>query len=655
MPRKAIKFIEKKYHSNQHLVNAFRKYIPIPDDIFPLQWRSDYVSAGSLNLGQKDGGVDAVDKENLDSFHRKLEEAKCGIYVAPSNILNAGLGTYVGVSMPGKFPLGAKMPVFPVVDKVSAGRWDADDYTWDAGGYDAEYETDSSGSSSVLVVNEGCMANFHPGLVNFQTGTLSYTPLLDRRKDPGAGAFSDYVDFSFESMHEVKAGEEVFISYGETWFTERNYLGIIPLSADYAEANEIASSLASFQQNEDGVTLSDKSLSDLLNVVKNKALQKEETRKVFTSITSADDIRNVVSNNGTAETTATVKSQEWLEKYGYCIDHIDSKRSTIEQAGQGAFARRYLPKDQIIIPAPLLNTWGRAEFDLREYNMAGNINKKQLIYNYQFAHPESSILFFPTNSAVLINHNSERMFNGSPPNAELRWSTSSKKSLYFLQRHLEDLKEEHYATMVLDIVATRDIQPNEEIFIDYGKDWEDAWNKHVLNFRSPCDDNHDCFRSSKIVASMNDDKFNDRYHSWSDDHFTVCHKTSMQMDDDSLIFLMPKDSDKTMYEHYGNTFTNFRHVEFDDEGFDLAFVASNWGPCKILRGDESDGIFDVVYFTIETAADVNKKGSNTLRRTRTLPASHIWFRNKPYRSDMHWEYAFRHEIKIPDSIFPSHW
>jgi len=53
MPRKAIKFIEKKYHSNQHLVNAFRKYIPIPDDIFPLQWRSDYVSAGSFFLQNK--------------------------------------------------------------------------------------------------------------------------------------------------------------------------------------------------------------------------------------------------------------------------------------------------------------------------------------------------------------------------------------------------------------------------------------------------------------------------------------------------------------------------------------------------------------------------------------------------------------------------
>jgi len=105
------------------------------------------------------------------------------------------------------------------------------------------------------------------------------------------------------------------------------------------------------------------------------------------------------------------------------------------------FQRRHLSKDQIIIPAPLLNTWGRKEFDLGGSHIPENVNKKQLIYNYQFAHPESSILFFPTNSAVLINHNSERMLNGSPPNARLSWSKSSKKSLYFLQRHLEDLQE----------------------------------------------------------------------------------------------------------------------------------------------------------------------------------------------------------------------
>ena len=249
MPRKAIKFIEKSYHSDQHIINSFRHYIQIPDNIFPLQWRNEYSTAESLNLGKKNVGVKGFGEDEVKLYEQKLEEAKCGVYVAPSNIRGAGLGTYVGVSMPGQFPLvcirnnnilhisfyflfffffliigfflfsykGARVPVIPVIDKNSKDRWDADDYTWDASGYDAEYETNSQGTSSVLVVNEGCMANFHPGLVNFDTGNVIFYPVLDRRYDPGAGAFSDYVNFSFQSRHAVEAGEEAFISYGEMW------------------------------------------------------------------------------------------------------------------------------------------------------------------------------------------------------------------------------------------------------------------------------------------------------------------------------------------------------------------------------------------------------------------------------------------------------
>lgn len=46
---------------------------------------------------------------------------------------------------------------------------------------------------------------------------VTYKPMLDRRVDPGAGAFSDYWDFSFRSNHKIEAGEEIFISYGESW------------------------------------------------------------------------------------------------------------------------------------------------------------------------------------------------------------------------------------------------------------------------------------------------------------------------------------------------------------------------------------------------------------------------------------------------------
>ena len=58
-----------------------------------------------MNLGKKNVGVKDIGEDEVKLYEKKLEEAKCGVYVAPSNIRGAGLGTYVGVSMPGQFPL----------------------------------------------------------------------------------------------------------------------------------------------------------------------------------------------------------------------------------------------------------------------------------------------------------------------------------------------------------------------------------------------------------------------------------------------------------------------------------------------------------------------------------------------------------------------
>lgn len=652
VPRNAIKFVDKKYHSDQHLPKAFRHYIPIPDAIFPLHWRDDYTSADSVRLGTTNVGVDIFSDSNVQVLYEKrLQEAKCGVYVAPSNIPNAGMGTYVGVSMPGKnIPLGTKVPVISVPDMSSNRPWDASDYVWSSSNYYAEFESGIEGSSSVLAINEGCMANFHPGLVNFESDMPTYEPVLDRRTDPGAGAFSDYVKFSFRSLHEVKAGDEAFISYGEHWFNRRAHLKHVPLKANYLEANRVVASLFSLSSKKDSGIEAGK-IAELLQLVKSDIVDNKKTKQVLESLQSVEDLRLVMSRNGTAEATTERKSPEWLEKNGYCTDHVYSKASTIKQAGNGAFARRFIKKGQTIIPAPLIVTWGRDMFELNKPHLPQDINRKQLVYNYQYAHPDSSALFFPTNTAIMINHRKHQ------PNAEIRWSKTDKKSSYYLQRTLNDLKEEHYATMVLEFVATRDIHPDEEVFIDYGDEWEDSWNKHVKNFVSPCPEveTSPCFKSSRFVNKMNDDKFNNSYHAWSKDHFTVCQKSSMPMTDDALITILPNHigADAGTNDTY---LSSFREIEHSDEGFNLTTIAEHRVPCKILRVEKEEGLFDVVYFTSERSTNPElKPHAKFLRRMRTLPADMIQFINKPYRSDMFWSGAFRHEIKIPDTIFPPLW
>ena len=221
VPRRAIRYADRPYHSDQHLESSFRHYIPIPDSMFPLRWRNEYTSAHALNLGKANPGMDLSLKEHarlMDDHEQAVRAVTCGVYFAPSNIPNSGFGTYTAVPLKGhSMVIGTELPAiaFPR-PKQSNARWDGNDYIWNARAYDAEYEAGLRQTGTVvLAVNDGALANFHPGLVNELLQGSKWIPILDRCTDSGAGAFSDYNHYSFKSQHEIKSGEELFVSYGK--------------------------------------------------------------------------------------------------------------------------------------------------------------------------------------------------------------------------------------------------------------------------------------------------------------------------------------------------------------------------------------------------------------------------------------------------------
>jgi hypothetical protein len=79
----------------------------------------------------------------------------------------------------------------------------------------------------------------------------------------------------------------------------------------------------------------------------------------------------------------------------------------------------------------------------------------------------------------LINHSDE-------PNAKLVWSTHPNHHRMWLELEPEELvTEEHlYIGLMMEVVSTRDIEPDEEIFIDYGNEWKEAWDKHVKEWNA---------------------------------------------------------------------------------------------------------------------------------------------------------------------------
>eukprot|EP00980_Cylindrotheca_fusiformis_P022172 scaffold9072_cov106-Cylindrotheca_fusiformis.AAC.5 len=221
VPRDRIRFVNAPYHSDQHLPWAFRHYISIPDEIFPLRWRDDYKAADHWKLG-------LVEERNLQSsdeiqrlqeeYETTLRQAKCGVYMATSNIPNAGFGTYAAVDIPAQNILvGSSIPEVPL-NKQRDPSWPGTEYVWQSHGLPENLEC-----PEVLRGLFGAIANSHTGITNMISPPRYdpvYDPIVDRRFDPGAGAFTPYFDNHFLSAYPVKAGEELFVTYGEHWYVQ---------------------------------------------------------------------------------------------------------------------------------------------------------------------------------------------------------------------------------------------------------------------------------------------------------------------------------------------------------------------------------------------------------------------------------------------------
>jgi hypothetical protein len=104
-----------------------------------------------------------------------------------------------------------------------------------------------------------------------------------------------------------------------------------------------------------------------------------------------------------------IRDIPWLNEHGRCMDGLRVAPSTITQAGRGAFATRDFRRGQSIYPAPVAHVERQA---LHMYKDTGDnsiiFDGEQLILNYCYGHPQSSLLLFPYSPVVnYINHNSE--------------------------------------------------------------------------------------------------------------------------------------------------------------------------------------------------------------------------------------------------------
>jgi len=202
--------------------------------------------------------------------------------------------------------------------------------------------------------------------------------------------------------------------------------------------------------------------------------------------------------------------------YSICLDdkveerYADHTANIIAPVGgqRGLFAKRHLKQDEILTSTPMIPvhkeemTMDRAKYAkmLEDAEAQGNIEKigippkkKQLLTNYMYGHSESSLMWLATAPLLhAVNHAPHD--KEIQPNAKLQWhhdkytdAQAAGKPLSRRQQfhHAEllemdslEVARKHGMGLMVDLVALRDIKEGEEILIDYGKDWDDAWKKH---------------------------------------------------------------------------------------------------------------------------------------------------------------------------------
>jgi hypothetical protein len=84
------------------------------------------------------------------------------------------------------------------------------------------------------------------------------------------------------------------------------------------------------------------------------------------------------------------KSATKLEQNGLCLDNILPGKSTIEDAGKGAFSSRDIAKGAVIAPAPLIPTRHRNALKMTQFRINDGTGEReyifgnQLLVNYSF-------------------------------------------------------------------------------------------------------------------------------------------------------------------------------------------------------------------------------------------------------------------------------
>jgi hypothetical protein len=583
------------------------------------------------DLGKDDGHDDASVERDWDPTAPPV----CGLYMAESTIPKAGWGVFTGMDAKRGHDFGADAAII-VTDFPRGGDASCalSEYWW------ADYLTQASFDASrvaSILPGIGMMSNSHPGYVNVRNRGVSDRVRIGRG-NASFGAFSHAIGHSFDAAHALEAGQELFSEYGDEWFAYR--YPNVPRQADYQEVNHL---LSEWKQRveEDGIEelTSDRAEALYLELVlgkfkvsANETLDADLARQqVLVPTTVEEAARAVRHKRRVAGLTLEShrRSLDWLNEHGACLDHLEAQHSTVVPHQMGAVLRSdrgVIREGQVVAPVPVVAV-ARSHMRLN-----GTTEHRQLILNYCYGHADSSVLLFPYSPVVnFVNHG----YNGTA-NVGIRWSRMSndKKRLWTASRFLQSGKSQG---LVLELYALRDLHPGEEVLLDYGDRWSTAWWKHEHDWRIQQQNRRPGDADSQATMAWYEYERNYTMPPLSDGG-TLQVPTSMQ----SRCYL-DVDRIRNVSAVEGAWLPHSQYAPIGD----LFDVQLETLPCDVVGADsEEDGLYRVI---------VRDEDGRLITNLEKVPKNAILILDRPYQTPQLLRGAFRHEIGLPDDVFPDAW
>ncbi len=600
------------------------------------------------------------------------ESEQCGVYIAESSTDHV-LGSFAGKSYQGDELIGSSDAIVQGFDLRYHNRHRDEEFTAMFENFLGTcWSADSNGGVNeaeevISAVGGPCFSSAgHVGMINaviYQPATLlkTDTDLLssgyDETTSPGRGAFTLHHNLTLIAVDKITAGSEIFLDFGAEYsgYEDVNKANI----DDYRKMDEAIEKMLEFF-NKHAENIGEKAADEVYQFMKNDVLDLTAEARAPAARSLLPEtyhgLQEIIDKGGSALNTypSVVKDVDWLKNNAYCQDNLVVGVSKIEHAGRGAFTKRDMKKGEVVAPMPLVAlNYGRTALTIEKYldedgvevgegeDYATKKVKTQQMLNYMLEHPQSSALFFPAGPLVpYINH------GGKEANVKMIWSTkpwSHVKDTQNLEVGL--LSTVGAIDMMIELVATRPIEKGEEVLLDYGESWAEAWKKHTNEWKTKM--NRTTLKSAMVL--------NEKYHSTEkaapfpapsegDSNFgneNVALQCLVLYDEDKVERRRNEDGTRTKVYPWIPHPANANRLKTDE-----AIRSINRGGCNIVErsGDETSGYRYVVQ--PESDSDILVKN---------VPHTAIRFVDLPYKSPHHDERAFRHAIGFPDSIFPAAW